>query len=122
MYSCSKIFDYFILRARQHNNVDAETKGNKCAGSRYVLLLLEFPLSMSAQKLKVAGLYKVESAYCCLLNLITERMDNGYMGHDRGACKVARCIHCLSSFPSFVSFPMKICPKESLSLTKYTWL
>ena len=33
---------------------------------------LSMPIARSAQKLKVVGLYKVESAYCCYLSLIEQ--------------------------------------------------
>ena len=86
-------------------------------------------IARSVQKLKVLGLY--QSRKCSpMLAQLNRTMDNGYMGHDRHARKVPRCSHRLSSSPPFVSFPMKICPKElylhdriyESSVTKSTWL
>ena len=124
MYSCSKIFGTFILqvsiailvRRRRATGVPVDTGAVRI--SAFYVDCYNY-----VQKLKMLGLYK------SLLPQLNWTMDNGYIGHDRRAGKASRYSHHLSSSSPFVSFPMKICPKElylhdriyESSVTKSTW-
>ena len=124
MYSCNKIFGTFILqvsiailvRRRRATGVPVDTGAVRI--SAFYVDCYNY-----VQKLKMLGLYK------SLLPQLNWTMDNGYIGHDRRACKASRYSHHLSSSSPFVSFLMKICPKElylhdriyELSLSKSTW-